>query len=256
MTSPRPNRYLFFLFLFLFFSARTIAQPVLPDMIAVTQKGVNILSWMSQYEGVKSIAVQRSADSNYNFTTIGYVKNLKKGPQAFLDGHPNPGKNWYRLYIVFNSDLTWYSNRVKLLVDSAQLMQQRVLPSNDSLQKLAGKIIINDTSGNAFNGGPDVPMLSLTIPDASGLDAYAYIKSQYVFTNPFTGHVNVELKDARASRYELSFFDQKQKRVLELPRIMEESVIIDKRNFQRKGIYRFDLKKDGLKLEEGYITIY
>lgn len=221
-------------------------------MVAVTQKGVNILSWSCQYDGIKSIAVQRSADSTYNFTTIGYVKNLKKGPQAFIDGHPNPGKNWYRLYIVFASDLTWFSNRTNLFVDSAQLLQQQVMPSNDSLQRLASKVIFNDTAGSAITQ----PLLSLTIPDASGLDAYAYIKSQFVFTNPFTGHVNVELKDARSGQYELSFYDTKQKRVLELPRVMENEVIIDKRNFQRKGIYRFILKKEGNRVEEGYITIY
>ncbi len=252
MTSRQPNRLFYLLIFLLLSSAKAFAQPALPDMVAVTQKGVNILSWMCQYDGIKSIAVQRSADSTYNFTTIGYVKNLKKGPQAFIDGHPNPGKNWYRLYIVFSSDLTWFSNRTKLFVDSAQLLQQKVMPSNDSLQKLAARVVFHDTAGSAIAE----PVLSLTIPDASGVDPYAYIRSQYVFTNPFTGHVNVELKDARASRYELSFFDQKQKRVLELPRILEESIIIDKRNFQRKGMYRFELLKDGAKLEAGFITIY
>jgi hypothetical protein len=253
MTKKPTCRLLFFVFLLMLATVKAYAQPALPDMVGVTQKGINILSWTSQYDGIKSIAVQRSADSNYNYATIGYVKNLKKGPQAFIDGHPSPGKNWYRLYIVFNSDLTWYSNRMKLFVDSAQLMQQRVMPSNDSLQRLAGRVIFNDTSGHA---GTTQPVLSVTIPDASGVDAYAYIKSQYVFTNPFTGHVNVELKDPRANHYALRFFDQKDKRVLDIPRIMQESVIIDKRNFQRKGIYRFELMKDLEKLETGYITIY
>src|SRR3569832_952559 len=98
-------------FLLSFIVTTSFAQPVLPDIFGVTQKGVNILSWVSQYDGVKSSAVQRSSDSVYNFATIGYVKNLKKGNQGFIDGHPTPGTNWYRLYIVFSTDLTWYSNR-------------------------------------------------------------------------------------------------------------------------------------------------
>lgn len=256
MTNKPANRVLFFFFLFMICASKAFAQPALPDMVGVTQRGVNILSWTCQYDGIKSIAVQRSADSTYNYATIGYVKNLKKGPQAFIDGHPNPGKNWYRLYIVFNSDLTWYGNRMKLFVDSTQLLQQKVMPSNDSLQKLAGKVIFNDTAGNAASPAADKPVLSLTIPDATGLDAYAYIKSQYVFTNPFTGHVNVELPEPRKHKYSLLFFDQKNKQVLEIPRMLEESLIIDKRNFQRKGIYRFELDKDDQKLETGYITIY
>lgn len=248
------------LVLLLLLSFRSVAQPLLPDMVGTTQKGVNILSWTSQYDGLKSIAVQRSADSTYNYVSIGYVKNLKKGPQAFIDGHPAPGKNWYRLYIVFNSDLTWYSNRIKLFVDSAQLLMQTVLPPNDSLQKLASKVKFNDTTASAGPGTREEvkkPVLSLSIPtDASEVDAYTYIKSQYVFTNPFTGHVNVEIKDAREHRYSLQFFNQKNRRILEVPHIAESSVIIDKRNFQQKGMYRFELMKDREKLETGYITIY
>jgi hypothetical protein len=237
--------------------SRLLAQPLLPDMVGATQKGLNILSWVSQYEKLKSIAVQRSSDSFFNYTTIGYVNGLKKGPQAFIDGHPLPGNNWYRLQIVFGSDLNWYSNRIKLFVDSAQLALQQVMPPNDSLQKLAGRVRFNDTTGASFNPGvPAKAVLSVAIPDAGSVDAYAYIKSQYVFTNPFTGHVNVEIKDAREYKYSLRFFDQNDMPVLQIPRISEANIIIDKRNFQRKGIFRFELLKEREKLETGYITIY
>jgi len=219
-----------------------VAQPALPDMMAVTQNGVNVLSWISQFDGVKTIAVQRSNDSVYNFSTIGYVKSIKKGSQAFIDGHPNPGTNWYRLYIVFSSDLSWYSNRVKLDVDSAQLMKKGVLPPNDSLQKMVSTLSLD-------NGA---------VPDATEINAFTYIRSQYVFTNPFTGHVNVELpdEDDRKSVFSLTFFDSKDKQVLNVPKIPERAVIIDKRNFQRKGIYKFEMRKNQDLLETGYITIY
>lgn len=262
MKCPKPKAILllFLLTLTAGFS-RISAQPALPDFVGVTQKGINLLSWTSQYEKLKSIAVQRSADSVFNYATIGYVRGLKQGPQAFIDGHPMPGNNWYRLQILFGSDLTWYSNRLKLFVDSSQLAQAGVLPSNDSLQKIASRIVFNDTTGTmTVSSEPrktgNKPVLSVKIPEATGADAYAYIKSQYVFTNPFTGHVNVEIKDARESPYSLKFYDQKDRRVLDIPRISETSVIIDKRNFQRKGIFKFELYRGKEKLETGYITIY
>lgn len=254
---------------FILLADKSFSQPALPDMAAVTQKGLNIISWTAQYEGIKSIAVQRSADSTYNYATIGYVKNLKKGPQAFIDGHPLPGKNWYRLYIIFNSDLTWYSNRIKLFVDSSQLLQQTITVSSDSLQKLASRVKFVDTTGSAAAAAaatattgapapPPGPVLELSIPDISTVDAYTYLKSQYVFTNPFTGHVNVELEDAPAVTYSLVFYDGKTttRPVLRIARIPKSSVILDKRNFQHKGIYRFDLMKGEEKVESGYITIY
>jgi hypothetical protein len=231
----------FFFFFMIGWLVGAKAQPMLPDMQTLTQKGINILSWVNQYDGLKSIAVERSSDSIYNFTTIGYVKNLKKGPQAFIDGHPSPGVNWYRLNIVFSSDLNWYSNRAKIYVDSAQLLQQRVLPPNDSLQKMASSMTLNAGAG-----------------DPSEINAYTYIRSQYVFTNPFTGHVNVELPENadKKATYSLRFFNGKNTEVLHVPKISERIIVIDKRNFQKKGLYKFELRKNKELLETGYITIY
>lgn len=239
------NRSIKFILLTLLISVSLFsskAQTTLPDLQATTQKGINVLSWMCQYDGIKSIAVQRSNDSIYNFTTIGYVKETKKGTQGYVDGHPLPGNNFYRLYIAFNSDLTWYSNRIKIHIDSSQLMQKAVLPPNDSLQKMLGTIITND--GSSIN--------------TSAITSYTYTRSQYVFTNPFTGHINIELPDDMDAKdvYSLKFFNQQNAKVFEVPKVSEQSVILDKRNFQRKGLYKFELLKNSKLIESGFVTIY
>ena len=228
------------------------AQPLLPDITGTTEKGVNIISWNCQYDGIKSIAVQRSGDSSYNYITAGYVKGLKKGVQAFIDGHPAPGNNWYKLYIVFNSDLTWYSNRINLKVDSAQLMKQQVvLPPNDSLQKIISTNNGSDSLQRIVN------KISIKITsDESEINPLTYIKSQYIFTNPLTGHVNMELPESKEHKYSVRFYNQKDKMILEVPRISASPVIIDKRNFQQKGLYKFILKRDNSQFEMGYISIY
>lgn len=272
---------------FLFaFNSNVFAQPILPDLASVTENGINVITWDCQFEGVKSIAVLRSNDSNFNFITIGYVKNIKKGVQYYLDGHPKAGTNWYKLNIVFGSNLAWTSNRIKIKVDSAQIAKGKVLPSNDSLQYLATKFrtktidLSTDTATVAKGSNPNAPKIDvvvttsstvttpkvdsaaikpkpvLKIPDIGQVDAYSYIKSQYVFTNPFTGHVNVEIADVAKYKYSIDFFDAANVKVLDIPRISEPSVIIDKRNFQRTGMYRFDLMKDKVKIETGYVTIY
>ena len=251
-------RRLTLLLILLCAAAATKAQPLLPDIVGVTQKGVNILAWTSQYDGLKSIAVQRSSDSVYNFTTIGYVTNLKKGPQGFIDGHPKPGANWYRLYIAFSSDLTWYSNRFKLSVDSAAIANKGVLPPNDSLQKSVkaaaaalANVKVDSATGKAVGKIPEA-----AVPDAASVAVETYIRSQYVFTNPFTGHVNVEVPNARTTQYAIKFFDAQERTVLTIPRVPESPIVIDKRNFQRKGLYRFELHRDRAKWETGYISIY
>ena len=270
--------------------------PQLPDMVASSDKGINVLSWLCQYDGLASIAVQRSDDSIFNYVTIGFVKNLKKGVQAFIDGHPKPGDNWYRLYIAFGSDLTWYSNRIKIHIDSATLLEKGVLPPNEELQKYAssvnltpGDVIANtkekpepvntgytkptyNTNTNATTANntnttntytppaKPKPNLKLNIPKEDNVNQMAYIKSRYVFTNPYTGHITLELPAETRKVYSIKFFKQNDTRnpVLEVPRLRKKEVIIDKHNFQTKGIYKFELFEGqwGTKIDEGYISIY
>ncbi|MDI9319813.1 MAG: hypothetical protein QM530_04980 [Phycisphaerales bacterium] len=254
------------------------AQPTLPDLASVQENGVNILAWNCQYDGLKSIVVQRSSDSNFNYITIGYVRNIKKGVQFYLDGHPKAGANWYRVKLVFGSDLSWTSNRIKVMVDSATVAKGRVLPSNDSLQGMAAKfqtksvqitdsstgktekksVIVTSTLKNNSDTAKSNNGLSLTIkiPDIENVNSYSYLKSQYVFTNSFTGHVNIEITDAKTNKYSIEFYDAKNIKILEVPKINETNVILDKRNFQRVGMYKFELYKDKVNIETGYITIY
>lgn len=225
-------------FLLLATNKLSYAQPVLPEIAVTTQGGISILSWTNPYEsGLKSIAVQRSADSNYNFTTIGYVPNLKKGVQSFVDAHPMPGKNWYRLIILFVSDMDWKSNLANVTVDSAAIANRAPLPPTDSLQK-----IISQSGGS-----------TAAIND---LNTVSYPKSQYVFTNPFTGNINIEIQDALKESYTLVFYDQKDKEVLTIPRINDKVVILDKRNFQTNGLFKFKLFKNKVEFDKGFVTIY
>ncbi len=221
----------------LFFSLRGIAQPVLPEISVITNEGINILSWNNPYEnGIKSIAVQRSADSNYNFSTIGFAANLKKGVQSYIDAHPMAGKNWYRLIILFNSDMDWKSNLGHVIVDSAAIANRKPLLPDDSLQKL----ILQAGNAAAIND----------------LATVTYPKSQYVFTNPFTGNINIEIEDAIKESYLLIFYSTDDKEVLRIPRVNDRVVILDKRNFQTSGLFKFKLFKNKEEFDKGYITIY
>lgn len=278
-------RSVFYNLLFLLVAGNAFAQaPVLPDIAIASDKGVNVLSWTCQYDGIKSIAVQRSSDSVFNYTTVGYVRNTQKGPQAFIDGHPQAGNNWYRLYIGFSSDLTWYSNTVKVYIDSATLLNKSVIPPNDSLQKYASSInlkpedivatsadattttystgTVSPSARPATNNGTvaarPAPKLELNIPKSEEVNQYTYVKSRHVFTNPFTGHVTLELPEDSRKVYAIQFFKQGDERtpVLDIPRLRKSKVVIDKRNFQGKGVYKFVLYEGANKMDEGYISIY
>jgi len=216
----------------------TNAQPDLPNIGVTTQGGINIITWKNPYKGgLKSMAVERSADSVHNFTAIGYVKNLNDAVQSFVDPHPMVGKNWYLLQIVFTSDMDWISNVGAVGVDSIAIATRKPLPPSDSLQK-----IVNSAGGN--------------VSAVNEIKAVEMPKSQYVFTNPFTGNVNIEIPDAIKDNFSLIFYDQNDKQVLKIGRINDKVIILDKRNFQNTGIYKFKLFKANTEFDKGYITIY
>lgn len=230
-----------FLFFLLLPAVQSVAQPTLPQIGAVSKDGINILSWMNPYtNGVISVSIQRSADSTFNYETIGLIKDKANASQTFVDSRPALGNNWYRVVVLFSSGTDWISDVVKVALDSNDIVSRKPLLPNDSLQQLL-------SSMKSLSPAQAVANINQTA---------TYPKSPYVFTNPFTGNVDIDLKDALEKNYVLYFYDQQGTEVLKIPRINDTDVILDKRNFEKPGLYKFKLLKEGKPFAEGYITIY
>jgi hypothetical protein len=194
---------------------KAVAQPVLPNVSVGMDSGVVVLSWFCQFDAVKEILVKRSGDSMGNYRVIGNVRNTGKGVQSFTDLHPDTGINYYKLNVVFKSGLNWGSNLCRVVVDRINL-----LPSRDSI------------------------------------DAPTFAVPKYVVVNKLTGHVVITLPEgAGIGRYAIKFYNSKEKLIMEIPELRSSPVILDKRNFQRKGMYKFVLRKDDMEVESGYVNI-
>ncbi len=203
------------------------AQETLPNMSIKSSGGKVLLTWNCTYDGVKSIAVQRSSDSIKNYSTVGYLSNPKKGVQSFQDELPNAGRNYYRLYILFPYDLEWYSNTFSGYVDSTLLSKKNTT-------------VTNNTTKNSTTESTD----------------FYYTPSSTVFTNPYTGHININIADAGTKRYSLKFFDPNRNEVLKVSRIQKPKLVLEKRNFNARGTYSFQLFEGSSLIETGYITLY
>lgn len=218
------------------------AQYPLPAMAITTEQAQNNLTWYCQYDGIKSIAVQRSADSVRNFTTIGVINAPKKGMGAYRDTHPVVGKNYYRLSIEFGGDLEWFSNTYKVFLDSATIAR--------SLEER-----IKTGTTNAITAPTNDKGKGETT-ESSTPKAFYFTPSSKIYTNPYTGHININLEDATAKRYSLRFYDPSKNEVLRVSRISKPMLILDKNNFNSRGIYSFQLFEGSSLVETGYVTIY
>ncbi len=311
MVSRYPAISIVFLFALVLYGISAMAQPALPDFAGSVDKGVIVLSWNCQYKGVKSIAILRSADGLSGYSTIGYVANVDKGLQVFVDGHPLPGKNCYKLGISFSSGLKWSSNSNCFTIDKNTSALSSGLPSNDSIQSLIvtqdvpakhpggaspswqkksalnaeqddadstdeplesaqkytssksaipPKVSVSyrgDTARSVQNAvpAPQGKKIVLSFEDADE-NSSQLVKSRFISADAVTGHVIMNLPaDVATHHYSIKFFDDKNTMITEVPKINAPKIIIDKRNFQRRGTYKFKIHRDGLELETGYVYI-
>jgi len=262
----------------------TVLPLSLPAINIVTEMAENKLSWYCQFDGVKSIAVQRSADSVRNFATIGVINTPKKGNGTYKDLHPMIGKNYYRLSIEFGGDMEWFSNTGKAMLDSAMIAKTLEVKAAEALAASeAAKTLEANAAAMAAKKAEREKALkalkeeaALSKPKMTSAEvkaekraelketvtapaepvAFSFVPSAKIFTNPYTGHVNIKLADALSRRYNIRFYDPAKNEVLRISRVSKPSLILDKNNFNSRGIYSFQLFDGTTLVESGYVNIY
>lgn len=214
------------------------AQPLLPAIGGAVVDNTVRLSWECQYDGVKSIIVRRSLDSMRNYTDLGNVRNTEKGVQTFTDEHPLHGKGYYKLTIVFVSGLKWSSNHCSVTTDDV-----RFPPIPRPV----------DVPVTAYGGQRIRVNFSAPMPD---MEDASFIIPIHIRPNITTGHIDIRLPENHSQHvYSVVFYNAKKQVVMDIPVIKARISVLDKRNFQRKGQYRFVLRRDGVIFETGYINV-
>lgn len=222
----------FFSILCILLSWATISYAQLPSIDVKLSEGKTVLFWVSQYNGIESITIQRSTDPKRNFMSIGSLVKQNRGPQKFIDDAPVAGISYYRLLIVFESEIEWYSDVKQLFVDSALIVSSQNVKINQ---------VVEDPS-QRITTPIEKPVFSFTV-------------SSKVFTDPQSGNINIVLTDALNKRYSLAFFDAQKKEVLKIDKISKNNLVLDKRNLNRKGILSFKLLDAGKEVEKGFVTV-
>ena len=265
--------------------------PSLPAMLIAAEQAHSILKWYCQYDGVKSIAIQRSVDSVRNFTTIGVINAPKKGNGTYTDLHPLVGKNYYRLSVEFGGDLEWFSNIYNTKFDSATIakaLEVKVVPPAPKpiIQPTVTKPVtpVTTQTKDTTTATPAAAAITAPLPSkkerrkaraqtnkvtsdsiAENTSAvpvnnepkpFTFTPSSKIYTNPYTGHISIHLDDYQAHRYTIRFYDPAKNEVLRIARISKATLILDKNNFNSRGIYSFELFDGANLVESGYVSIY
>jgi hypothetical protein len=227
------------IFIIILISASAAAFAQLPKIEVVHASGKNVISWINTYQGLESIDIQRSTDSTKGFITIGNLKKPAKGANSWSDPMPVAGKSFYQLIINFNPEVNWPSNRKSIVLDSATLA--------------IGKNLTIEKAKEAAVEKAKVESPGLIKEEIK--PAFTFTPSVHVYTNPYTGHVNISLENTLSKRYSVAFYMPDKSVAFKIDRISIDHLVVDKRNFNGKGVFAFALMENGVEVEKGFVSI-
>ena len=219
------------------FCHRPAAQDTLPKF-SVKNVGNNriIISWKNNYQVVKQISIQRSADSLKNYKTILTVPDPKNKENGYVDTKAPSDNMYYRLFIMLDGAMYLFSNVKRPIRDSAGIAEAESKRSFDPFS-----LDVNRPAKD----------IDSTLK-ASGLDSRnkpnIFVPSMYVYTAR-DGNIHLNLPDVLLKKYQVKFYDENDNFLFEIKNLKEESLILDKTNFYHAGWFKFELFEDD-KLKE------
>ncbi len=238
-----------FLIIFLMTCSCIQAQDTLPKF-SVKNAGNSriIISWTNNYKDIRQISIQRSFDSLFNYKTILTVPDPATPQNGYLDTKASNDKMFYRLYILLDKGVYFFSAAKKPVADlfrkDLTTAERKQLDSAESFLKLrrvdlGGKVpvIPNNDSIAAL----DQNLKNKLKPDV-------FVPSIYVSTYK-NGYVHVKLPE-EDKKYSIKFFEDDGTFLFELKDFKEKEFSIDKADFYHAGWFRFELYGDGKLIEK------
>ncbi|ATL47633.1 hypothetical protein COR50_10910 [Chitinophaga caeni] len=203
--------------------AQEYMPPVLPKFSAVIKTGKIQLEWISGFKGIQQIGIQRSLDSVINFSTVGYASSPAAIRNAYLDNKPLPGRNFYRLFILFGNGKYMYSDVQEALPDST-------------------------IRGDAKLTAQEIREISKDENGSKEPERIPWKPSNYIYTTA-DGNVNIKLPDAPKQRFRVRFYEQTGEFLFEIKEIKEPFLILEKGIFLHSGWFKFEIFKGSSLME-------
>lgn len=243
------------------------AQHSLPQIDVIERRNKVVVSWKNEYKKpVKDILIQRSYDSLNHFTTIGTVLNPMNIENGFPDDRAPYNRMYYRVTVLFEGGTYEIGRPVRPDFESIDLEPLDVTYYPPEISKPTDVAIVKPEINKPNSGGKPnqikdkirpIPIDSLSSIKLD-IRPTRIIETAYPSANIFTSKQNVvviQIADAKNKKYQVKFFDDKEKMIFELKKIQDDYLMIEKSNFVHSGWFRFEIYQDGLLYEKNKVLI-
>ena len=228
----------------IFSSGNLYAQDTLPFFTVKNSKGKISVSWQNKYvKVVKGISIQSSFDSLKNYSSIITVEKPADAVNGFFDINVPYTKMFYRLFLVFDSGVYFFTASKRPEVDPKFDLQKRLTAIREA----------NRSGKNTTPVSPTVQTEESKTEIISKKEPVSYV-SRYIYTAK-DNNVVINLPDFNANKYVVKFYDEENERLFELNKITESFLIIEKVNFLHAGWFFFEIYKNEALLEKNKFYI-
>jgi hypothetical protein len=200
------------------------AQNTLPDISVKSMDGKVIISWKNDYgAAVSNINIQRSTDSLKNFATFTSVLNPSSDENGVVDQKPLNNKMYYRVFVAFEGGSYLFSKSYHAIPDTSTIIAPLSFLTIDSTEKLSKKLPVTKKPRAIYIG-----------------------KDNNVIMN---------LPDALTHKYSIKFYNDTDKQIFKIDKIINPYLILDKANFIHSGWFHYQLYDADLPTENNTFFI-
>ena len=248
------------LIIFLLSSITLKAQDTLPNFSAISMGKNIILSWKNAYKKpVATIKIQRSYDSLRHYSTIGSILNAQNFENGYADFNPPYNKMYYRIFIAFEDGsykISTPAKPVKLpepepeqpsLTDSTSYFPEGT-DTSSKVPFVKREVWQAEPVTEPANKVPGLPTLKL--PSEKEIT----YPSKRVYSTK-DQNVIIHLPDAMIKNYSIKFFNENGNEILELKRLREDYLILEKVYFMKSGWFNFEIYEGDKLIEKNKLFI-
>lgn len=253
----KPKLALLASILILFFNLNGSSQDSLP-LFSVKKLGKNnLISWRNKYTlPVTTLNIQKSFDSIAYFSTIASMLDPTNETNGYLDRKNIFGKQFYRLFIVFEGGSYLFTKSMQPVEDSVA----RRKPEQHS-KKIApiesDSIVIKKMDTVSLN----MPGMITSKITPAKIEEYKapkpvikyYTPSKHIFVGK-ENNVNIQNPDTLSKNFTATFFDEKGNKLFNV-KLQESYLVLEKVNFGRSGWYYFQLFNNSKLVEKNKFYI-
>jgi|LakMenEpi03Aug12_release.lakeMendotaPanAssembly.Ray.scaffolds.fasta_scaffold17859_9 hypothetical protein len=286
------NRWVFIFSAFTAMGYAGFAQSSLPEFTVQDKgKGRVVISWRNPYPNLIQLAVQRSYDSLKRFGTVYSTTSPELPVNGFGDKVPEGVRVYYRIFYVMEGGAYFFTKSMRpvasddIAVVKGDAMREQL---GHDLQQLTEATTKKELEKEFYD--PNKPIyikesettgyITIPIKDfrmyrdsimtltkdtlvQTGKDTifiqvydppFAARTSQYIYTNK-DGYIVIKLDDADKKKYQVTLMDEEENQVMDLKKINDPLLILDKTNFYRGGWYKFTLRENGRIKEKGKVYL-